>query len=162
FIWEFRKAGVGRMFTASRGWLDFARTEDRVLFNIEQDMTSHQYVINLAQNATRGRIDAAKEGRPLSESPYGYRKEYEDVVSRGKKRRRPKRLVPSDPSEVETVRWLFHAYATSLTSTRRLAMELNRRGIKPPKRAKAWGRQSVEVILKNPVYVGLPVWGKRQ
>ncbi|MBI1914490.1 MAG: recombinase family protein [Planctomycetes bacterium] len=150
------------MFTASRGWLDFARTEDRVLFNIEQDMTSHQYVINLAQNATRGRIDAAKESRPLNETPYGYRKEYEDVVVRGKKRRRPKRLVPGDSAEVEVVRWLFTTYANTLTSTRRLAMELNQRGVRAPKRGKAWGRQTVEVILKNPVYVGLPVWGRKQ
>jgi DNA invertase Pin-like site-specific DNA recombinase len=162
FVWEFRKAGVSRIFTASHGWRDFRRMEDRILFNIEQDASSHQYILNLARDATRGRIDAAKEGRPLSEAPYGYRKEYEDVVVKGKRRRRPKRLVPGDPVEVEVVRWLFRSYATTITSTSRLARELNRRGVRPPKRARAWCRQTVEAILKNVVYRGLPVWGRKQ
>src|SRR5262249_46470867 len=62
YIWEFRKCGVGRMRTA-RKWLDFSRKEDHILFNIEQDTSCHEYVINLAANSTRGRIDAAREGR---------------------------------------------------------------------------------------------------
>jgi site-specific DNA recombinase len=162
FVWEFRKAGANLIFTASHGWRDFRKDTDRILFNLEQDTTNHRFVRDLAQACTRGRIDAAREGRPLSECPYGYLKEYEEVSVRGKKRRRPKRLIPGDPAEVEVVRWLFVTYATTLTSMRRLAMELNRRGVAPPKRGKAWSRQTVEVILKNPVYLGVPVWGRRQ
>src|SRR5262249_44232993 len=103
----------------------------------------------------------AKEGRPLGPRPYGYVKEYEDVVIPGKgKRRRPKRLVPGDPAEVEVVRWLFRTYADTITSCRRLARELNRRGGKSPKRARAWSHQAVEKILRNPVYVGVAAYGK--
>jgi hypothetical protein len=149
------------MFTASNGWIDFSRMEDRILFGISQDATHHRFVQELARNCTRGRIDAAREGRPLNQTPYGYAKEYEDVIVRGKRRRRPKRLVPGDPAEVEVVRWLFTTYANTLTSMRHLATELNRRGVKAPKRAKAWTRQTVEVILKNPVYLGQPAWGRK-
>ena len=40
FIWEFRQAGTGRMLTSQK-WIDFARMEDRLVFNIEQDASSH-------------------------------------------------------------------------------------------------------------------------
>jgi DNA invertase Pin-like site-specific DNA recombinase len=109
YVWELRKAGVGRMLTASR-WIDFARMEDRVLFNIEQDTSNHPYVINLARAATRGRISAAKEGRwNGGQVPYAYRVEYEIVSVRGKKKRRPVRLVKGPEAEVEVVRWMFHS-----------------------------------------------------
>jgi DNA invertase Pin-like site-specific DNA recombinase len=63
------------MFTAS-GWVDFSRMEDRILFGIIQDATHHRYVQELARDATRGRIEAAKEGRWNGGAPpYGYRVE---------------------------------------------------------------------------------------
>jgi site-specific DNA recombinase len=161
FIWEFRKAGVNRIFTASHGWRDFRKDTDRILFGIEQETTNHRYTIDLAQAATRGRIDAAKEGRPLSECPYGYAKEYEEVVVKGKRRRRPKRLVPGDPAEVEVVRWLFQTYAYTITSLRQLAGELNRRGVPTPGGAPAWNPQTIRNILYHPAYVGLPTWGRK-
>jgi DNA invertase Pin-like site-specific DNA recombinase len=163
FIWEFRKAGVRKMFTASNGWIDFGRMEDRVLFNIVQDTSNHRFTLDLAQSCTRGRLEAAKEGRPLSECPYGYSKEYEEVVVPGKgKRRRPKRLVPGDPAEVEVVQWLFRSYAGTITSLYRLAVELNRRGVRPPKRAKLWKASTIRAILRNVVYIGIPAYGRRQ
>jgi hypothetical protein len=163
FIWEFRQAGVRRMFTASNGWIDFSRMEDRVLFNIVQDTSNHRFTLDLAQACTRGRLDAAREGRPISECPFGYAKEYEEITVPGKgKRRRPKRLVPGDPAEVEVVRWLFTQYATTTTSLYRLAAELNARGVRPPKRARVWRAVTVRAILRNEVYVGVPAFGRRQ
>ena len=162
FIWEFRKAGVNLIYTASHGWRDFRKDSDRILFNLEQDTTNHRFVMDLAQAATRGRLDAAREGRPLSVCPYGYAKEYEEVVVRGKKRRRPKRLVPGDPAEVEIVRWLFRTYADTITSLKKLAKDLTRRGVPGPKKAPAWGAETIKAILTNPVYLGIPAFGRRQ
>src|SRR5262245_45979403 len=75
FIWEFRQAGVERMFTATRR-LDFGRAEDRLLFGVEQDFTNNPYVKNLALDTTRGRIASVGAGRwaggPI---PLGYRPE---------------------------------------------------------------------------------------
>jgi DNA invertase Pin-like site-specific DNA recombinase len=31
YVWEIRKSGVSRMFSASNGWIDFDRMEDRIL-----------------------------------------------------------------------------------------------------------------------------------
>jgi DNA invertase Pin-like site-specific DNA recombinase len=162
FIWEFRKAGVNLIYTASHGWRDFCKDSDRILFNLEQDTTNHRFIQDLAQATTRGRVDAAREGRPLSVCPYGYRKEYEEVVVRGKKRRRPKRLVPGDPAEVEIIRWLFRTYADTITSLKKLAKDLTRRGVPGPKRAPAWSPETLKAILTNPVYVGIPAFGRRQ
>jgi hypothetical protein len=162
FIWEFRKAGVNLIYTASHGWRDFRKDGDRILFNLEQDTTNHRFVQDLAQACARGRLDAAREGRPLAVCPYAYRKEYEEKVVRGKKRRRPLRLVPGDPAEVEIVRWLFRTYADTITSLKKLAKELTRRGVPGPKKAPAWSPETIKVILPNPVYLGLPVFGRRQ
>jgi DNA invertase Pin-like site-specific DNA recombinase len=162
YIWEFRKAGVNRIFTASHGWRDFRKETDRILFNLEQDTSNHRFVLDLAQACTRGRLDAAREGRPISECPYGYVKEYEEVILRGKKRRRPKRLVPGDPAEVEVVRWLFRSYATGTTSLHQLARELNQRGVRPPKRAALWKAPTIRVILMSEVYIGVPIYARKQ
>jgi hypothetical protein len=161
FIWEFRKVGVTRMFTAS-GWVDFDRMEDRILFGISQDATHHRYVQELARDATRGRVDAAKEGRWNGGAPpYGYRVEYELVTVRGRRKRRPLRLVPGPPGEVETVRWLFTTYAVGDTSLRWLALELNRRGVASPKGAPHWGQGTIKKILNNHAYLGEVVWNRR-
>jgi DNA invertase Pin-like site-specific DNA recombinase len=163
FIWEFRKAGVERMLTASNGWIDFSRMEDRVLFNITQDTTNHRYVMDLARDALRGRLDAAREGRPNGGSvPYGYRVEYRDVSVRGRKKRRPERLVLGPPPEVEIVRYLFHTYANTDATLRGLALELNRRGVPSPKGAPYWGQGTIKKLLNNRVYLGELDWGKRR
>jgi hypothetical protein len=56
------------MFTASNGWRDFCKMQDRVIANIEQDTSHLPYVVNLADDSTRGHIRAAdrheRPGRP--------------------------------------------------------------------------------------------------
>src|SRR5262245_38257670 len=61
FIWEFRQAGTGRMFTSQR-WIDFSRMEDRVLFNLEQDVASHAKVVSDTSDVVRGMVKAARAG----------------------------------------------------------------------------------------------------
>ena len=118
FIWEFRKVGVHLMFSASNGLTDFRKMEDRILYNITQDASSHKYVQELARDCTRGHIEAAQEGRwnggPI---PYGYRMHYHEVAVRNRHKRRPDKLVIFEP-EAEIVRWLFRSYATGQRSSR--------------------------------------------
>jgi hypothetical protein len=136
--------------------------EDRVLFNIEQDTSNHPYVINLARDATRGRVANALDGRPNGGAPpYGYRVEYETVVVRGKRRRRPLRYVLGPPEEGDVVRWLFRTYAAGRTTLRRLAIDLNARGVASPKGAPRWGQGTIKKLLNNPVYLGQAVWNRR-
>jgi site-specific DNA recombinase len=161
FIWEFRRAGVGRMLTATR-WVDFSRMEDRILFNIEQDASNHNFLLGMARDATRGRIAAALEGRwNGGPAPYGYRVEYELVSVKGRKKRRPLRLVVGPDAEVEVVRWLFATYAAGKMTLRGLALDLNRRRIPSPKGAPVWGQGTIKKLLGNEVYLGRIVWNRK-
>ena len=161
FVWEFRKAGVNRLLTASR-WYTFSRMEDRVLLNIEQDTSNHRYVIDLAQATTRGRIAAASDGRWAGGViPLGYRAEREEVIVKGQRRMRPKRLILGPEREVELVRFIFDRYANTSDGLLKLAQELTRRGILTPRGRAAWTTETVKRILINPVYLGRISWNHR-
>jgi DNA invertase Pin-like site-specific DNA recombinase len=161
FIWEFRKCGVQRMFSASNGWVDFRKMEDRILYGIQQDATSHRYVQELARDTTRGRLEAAQAGRWLGGPvPYGYRVQYHEVMIRNRRKKKPEKLVVCEP-EAEIVRWLFRTYAETDIGQRGLAAELNRRGVAPPKKAPRWGLGTIRRMLNNPVYLGEVVWNRR-
>jgi DNA invertase Pin-like site-specific DNA recombinase len=162
FVWEFRKAGVGRILTAQR-WYDLARKEDRALLNLEQDFTNHQYSIDLAQAATRGRIAAARAGRWAGgPPPLGYRIEREEVVIRGRRRLVPRRLVLGPDWEVEAVRLIFRLYVGTPMGLRGVAQELTRRGVPTQQGKPAWSEQTVRRVIDNPVYVGRLAWNRRQ
>jgi site-specific DNA recombinase len=161
FVWEFRKAGVNRLLTASR-WYNFSRMEDRVLLNIEQDTSNHRYVIDLAQATTRGRIAAASDGRWCGGViPLGYRAEREEVIVKGARRMRPKRFILGPESEIATVRFIFDRYANTSDGLLKLAQELTRRGILTPRGRTAWTTETVKRIIINPVYVGRLSWNRR-
>jgi site-specific DNA recombinase len=153
FIWEFRKAGTGRLFTAQR-WYDMSRKEDRALLNLEQDFTNQQYVIDLAQAVARGKLAAAREGRwNGGRANFGYRLAYDGEGAA----RRPQLVVHEE--EAALVQEMFRAYAAGETSLYRIARDLNKRGVKPPRAAK-WSPSSVRSILTNEVYLGAVVWNK--
>jgi site-specific DNA recombinase len=160
YLWEFRKVGVQRMFTASNGWIDFRKMEDRVLYNIVQDTSSHRYVQELARDAVRGKKEAAEAGRwnggPI---PYGYRIQYHEVIVGTRRRRKPEKLVIFEP-EAEIVRWLFRTYTDTDASLRGLAAELNRRGVSSPHRSPCWGMSTIKRMLNNPVYLGEVTWNR--
>jgi DNA invertase Pin-like site-specific DNA recombinase len=161
FLYEFRAAGARRVLTAQR-WYDFGRFEDRILHNIEQDASNHRGMIDQTQACTRGRIDAAREGRWAGGTiPLGYRGEREEVVVKGRRRTRTRRLVLGPDAEVETVRLIFRLYADTPLGLRRLAEELTRRGIPTPRRSRAWTTETVKQILLNPVYLGGTSWNRR-
>jgi site-specific DNA recombinase len=165
FIWEFRKAGVEKMFT-SNGWLDFTRMEDRIIFGITQDASNHKYSQDLAAASTRGKIEVAQSGRwaggPI---PYGYRARKIEVTRKGKTYWVTEELVP-DPETAPIVRWLFAAYATGEVSLWYLVNDLNRRGVRPPSSGRKgasryWNHRTLKKILSNEVYLGDLVWNRR-
>jgi hypothetical protein len=148
------------MFTASNGWIDFRKMEDRVLYNIVQDTSSHRYVQELARDSTRGKIEAAEAGQWNGGlSAYGYRVQYHEVMVGNRRKRKPEKLVIFEP-EAEIVRWLFRSYADTDIGLRGLAAELNRRGVPSPRGAH-WIMATIRSMFNNPVYLGEVVWNKR-
>jgi site-specific DNA recombinase len=70
-------------------------------------------------------------------------------------------LVPSDtPGEIEALQWIFNSYVNDEIGCREIARRLNERGIKSPHDG-TWGITTVRSILKNPVYKGQLVFGRR-
>jgi DNA invertase Pin-like site-specific DNA recombinase len=160
FIWEFRKTGVERMFTA-QGWIDFARMEDRMIYGIVQEASNHRYVVDLAQDCTRGKLNGARAGRWMGGPvPYAYRGEQEKITKKGRTRWVTVRLILGPEIEVEVTRRIFLDYANTDIGLRGLAQRLTADGIPSP-RGGAWGTNTIKRILKNPVYLGRLVWARR-
>lgn len=160
FLFEFREAGAGRMLTAQK-WIDFNRPEDRMLSGIEQEAGAHKFVTDLAKATTRGRIAAASDGRwaggPI---PFAYRAEREEVVVKGQRRLRPKRLVLGPDWEVRAVRLIFDLYANTPKGLQAVAAELTRRGVPTAKGRGGWTVSAVKRVLTNPAYLGRIRWNK--
>jgi site-specific DNA recombinase len=146
FLFKFREAGVTRMLTKAK-WIDFNRSEDRMIFGLEQEANSHRYVKDLGEAVLRGRKALARKGLWCGGMPpFGYQVD-------GQK------LVPH-PVDAETVRWVFTAYATRDVGLARLGQELADRGIKSPKGG-PWSRATLSGILQNPTYLGEMVYNRR-
>lgn len=68
-------------------------------------------------------------------------------------------LVPGDPRQVEAVRLIHERHAAG-KGYRAIARELRDRGFPSPEGG-PWSQTSVASILKNPVYAGWAVYGRR-
>jgi DNA invertase Pin-like site-specific DNA recombinase len=62
YLHLFMQAGTHLLFTASHGWKDLDRMEDRILFNIEQDAAHNRFVRDLSQAVLRGMLAKARRG----------------------------------------------------------------------------------------------------
>lgn len=68
-------------------------------------------------------------------------------------------LVPGPEEEVETVRWMYRAFAEEGKSEGEIAASLNARGLLTDL-GRAWTRGTVRQVLTNPKYVGENVYNR--
>ncbi|MGE9268109.1 MAG: recombinase family protein [Verrucomicrobiales bacterium] len=66
-------------------------------------------------------------------------------------------LVPGPDEEIETVRWIFHAFVVSKLSEREIAESLNKQGIVTDF-GRPWTKGTVHQILTNEKYIGNNVY----
>ena len=147
-------------------WDDFA---GRMIYQITQE-GKNQFLVSLSNNVMRGMLKQARDGYGKRRTPYGYDRVYFDEsgnemhrVVAGARFSKPKgwkaKLAVSEADhEVETVKWMFDAYANSDANSRSIARDLNARGIKT-RNGIEWQCQSVRVVLRNPVYIGTMIYG---
>jgi site-specific DNA recombinase len=148
-LFRLREAGVTRMLTATK-WIDFARSEDRMLFGLEQEANSHRYSKDLGEAVLRGRKALAKKGKWCGgPAPYGY--EYEPG---GEK-------LTLHPEQAQWVKWLFETYLAKSLGVKKLCEMLAENNVPTQKGLKTWSRTAVRGILKNPVYTGTLVYNQR-
>lgn len=62
--------------------------------------------------------------------------------------------------EAETVRWIFHSYLEG-ASTRQIAAELTKRGVRTTEGNTTWNPRSIQLILTNEKYMGDTLCKKR-
>jgi site-specific DNA recombinase len=147
YVWSFRQCGVNRIFT-SKGWIDFREMADRIMFNLNQDVSNHAYSKDLSQAVSRGLAKRARNGlHNGGRVPYGYRLEN-------------CRLVP-DPATAPILLWLFESYGSKDLSLYALAADLNRRGVPSPNGKTFWSPRTIAGILHNPAYLGDLHYGRK-
>jgi site-specific DNA recombinase len=154
-----KDAGVGRLLTASDGWVDLDDATHRILYMLKQDLGRAGFCEGLSRNVLRGKQAKAAQGLWVGGlPPYGYR------LDAGK-------LVP-DPETGPVVTWLFAAYAAGTHSMADLLAELHRRGVVPvrearrrangePPRPPLWRKNVLHVLFANRTYLGHTVWNLR-
>jgi DNA invertase Pin-like site-specific DNA recombinase len=131
-----------------------------------------EYSRQLAVKARGGMQWLASHGFRLGSTPgYGLRRLLVSSDGRRKQILKPHErkylksdrivLVPGPQREVEVIRTIFALATKRQNSPRRIAAELNRRGIKYLD-GKPWNKIAVYLILKNEKYMGSSVWGKTQ
>lgn len=88
--------------------------------------------------------------------PFGYKTE-----KSGKFNKKGKELlkVVIDPEEAEIVRWMYDLVDQEGYGQYRIAQMLNEKGIKT-KKGKPWASNSVNVLLRNPIYKGYMVYAR--
>ena len=118
------------------------------------DLFNDYFVKLLKMQTRRGQRKVAEMGYWQSSTvPYGYTREYEEFAGKQKAR------LILDKATTTTAREIFDMALTGLTPLE-IVRNLNGRGI-PTATGKRWSRRTVISILKNPVYRGANVRGKR-
>ena len=137
-----------------------------------------RFSVNLSQEVLRGYCRSAQNNKmSIILAPYGYAKQILDengeplrVVSRTGSFTVPKTwssiLILGDPEEVDVVRWMFDEYSNKSIGLRSLVKELNKKGTLPPQAGRRnftgnWNMSTIKAILKNRVYEGDYVFGRR-
>jgi len=97
----------------------------------------------------RGLRQSVKDGSYIANAPYGY-----DKVMIGKKS-----ALAVNEGEAQFVRMIFDMYVNQGCGCNAIAEHITALGARP-RRSDAFGRGTVEKIIKNPVYLGKVVWNR--
>jgi DNA invertase Pin-like site-specific DNA recombinase len=136
-ICDLMDAGVCLALT-NKGWTDFRNPRDRLIQNLEQDLTNQGYARKLSEQITRSCASRARQGRWTGgRPPYGY--------GVGPDRH----LALGDPAHAAAAGWLFETYDRTDTSLIRLAVALNGRGVPSPAHVHALEAEAKLLRLKQ-------------
>ena len=111
------------------------------------------YSLNLAEDTIRGLKENAARGFQNGSIPFGYKAQ--TVIDGNNKRTK---LEPEENS-APIVKRIFQIYLEG-KGTKEIAKTLNSEGLKTSKN-KAWSSSAIAYIIKNEVYTGTLVYGKK-
>lgn len=117
-----------------------------------KSLFAEQYLKDLGDKTRRGLFGNAREGKSTGGRIYGYGTESDSTI-----------MV--DPQQAQTVGRIFTMYASGY-SYARIAAELNRNGVRPPRAKRrageGWMASCIREMLRNPKYVGSWSFGTRE
>ncbi len=157
WTWPLAQAGI-QLVTADKGAIDWNDFVQWLTYSVNQQ-GKHEFLHDLADHTMGGMLRAAQEGKPLGPPPRGYK-----LVEFGEKDRKGRRQkkVEIDEPEAEVIRLIFRLCLEGW-SCRRIACELDRRGIPPSyrrNRGARWHMKRVAEILANEYYTGVYTWNE--
>jgi site-specific DNA recombinase len=164
YVKPLRDRGV-KLVTVNQGVIDWHSFAGRITGAVRAETCSEEVKKN-ARRVAGACAEYAADGDWLGgPTPYGLRPVLVDTPAAPDKdkrhRRKRQRLVLGDPQEVETVRLIFRLVGDHGWPLSKVVVELTARGIPSPSGKKEWRRQTLQRLLRNPVYVGDAVRGKR-
>lgn len=113
----------------------------------------------ISVRATERRIQLTKEGVYLGNyAPYGYEMVDSDIYTKIGKIRR---ILKIYPDEANVITKIFDLIVDSNYGTDKIAIELNKEGIKRRKENLKWDCNVILEIIRNPIYKGYVSFGKR-
>jgi DNA invertase Pin-like site-specific DNA recombinase len=140
-----RKAGVSEILTASHGNFNLGHRNDiaEIMKFAAAVWAAHEYSRNLGKRIARARRDAAENGkRTGGNAAYGMKND----GSGG--------LIPGDPEQVKTVRWLYEQFANQGRTLNGLVSELNYVKKIPGPTGKRWYVRTLSELLRRRCYRG--------
>jgi DNA invertase Pin-like site-specific DNA recombinase len=156
YIHRLREAGV-TLETAIEGVADWQSFGGRVVDAVSSEMKA-AYSRDVSHATLRGQTAKALAGRgyPGGKTPLGYTRE---TVLEGTARISTLKV---DPTGAKVVRLIFREYLKPAGSLNAIARMLNEKAVPPARGGAEWRSNSIERILRNEVYVGDVVWGRRE
>ncbi len=165
--------GVSVHYT-NEGFVNDNSPGSQIIKSVSRTMAG-EYSKKLAHLTIRGnQSNAAKGYYNGGPPPYGYRRMlcepngtplYKLAPGDRKADKNQKvKLILGPPDEIEMVRRIYHLYVEQSHSAKSVArlLELERqKGGTPSPRGGAWTQSTVHGMLRNPVYCGRIVWGRR-
>jgi DNA invertase Pin-like site-specific DNA recombinase len=149
-------------------------TENRLANSLIKNLkrnSAGEYSRNLSKLTTRGsKSNASKGFWNGGKPPYGYKRQLCEIdgtpiriLGHGEQKEVGKkiRLIPGEPTEIETVSLIFNFYVNKGFGLRRIANYLNSNGILAPNKG-CWNSSTLHNILTEEVYIGTIVYGKKK
>lgn len=115
--------------------------KERVILESMYEAMDEYYILNLAEESLRGKVEKAERGEHVGPAPYGYW--YDKNV----------KLIKPHAEEKKIILYIFKEWVKPETTICGLAKKLNEMGVKT-KRGGTWCEGTVKRIVNNPIYAG--------
>ena len=148
--------------TIADGVLDFDEFGSRVTHMIKQE-SDHAKIVTMSRDVVSGQtaVAMAGVGYPGCDAPIGYKRVVTRTKSTSRDRNKWTSELQIDEDKAPIVQRIFREYNKPDGSIRGVAAKLNDEGIPAPKGG-IWRQMTLQVILRNRLYRGDYVWGKKQ